>query len=527
MTEQARPAQKNYVRQVLELFERYGDAGAIVAWDGRRSYADIRRTALRLARILHDQGVRAGAGVAMLAIDTIDSAALHLALHLIGCRTIWIATYAPVREQVDFAVFAQPDVLIYTVTERRERIAGELASLTGPLKIFSLGAGGQGMDLFAALKDDPGEFDLELAGPDPESLFYTSGTTGKPKLVCHGGSYYAALLDIAEYYRMIGEPPMRFLVGASFTYVSGQTPAFLTLFEGGTLFIDEGADPVQTLATIEKERITSTFLTPAQLYELIDQARTTPTDTSSMRYLNVGGAAASPARLAEAIECFGPAVRIVYGSSEVPLITDYPFLDRDPDHPERLSSCGRPFADTLVGIRDASGAAVPPGQTGEVWVSGSLLMTGYWRQPELTGQTIVDGWLRTGDVGHLDEDGYLFLVGRASDMIITGQGAANVYPQPIEDVLVSHPAVRAAAVIAVPHEEYGEAVHAVVVIAPGADVTADELRELVRGELNDLYAPGTVEFAGSLPMTPLSKVDKRLLRERHHGGAAEPSGSAS
>jgi fatty-acyl-CoA synthase len=522
MTEQATSARKNYVLQVLELFGRYGDAEAIVAGDGRRSYADIRRTTLRLARILHDQGVRAGAGVAMLATDTIDSVALHLALHLIGCRTIWIATYAPVREQVGFARFAQPDVLIYTVTERRERIAGELAGHTGPLKIFSLGSGGQGMDLLAALREEPGEFDLDLAGPDPESLFYTSGTTGKPKLVRHGAGYYAALLDIAEYYLMIDEPPMRFLVGASFSYVSGQTPAFLTLFEGGTLFIDDGADPVQTLATIEKERITSTFLTPAQFYELIDQARGTPTDTSSLRYLNVGGAAASPARLAEAIECFGPAVRLVYGSSEAPLITDYPFLDHDPDHPERLSSCGRPFADTLIEIRDAAGAAVPTGQTGEVWVSGSLLMTGYWRQPELTSQTLTGGWLRTGDVGYLDDDGYLFLVGRASDMIITGEGAANVYPQSIEDVLVSHPGVRAAAVIGVPHEDYGEAVHAVVVAVPGAGVTADELRELVRGELNELYTPRTVEFADSLPMTPLGKVDKKLLRQRYRSGTPEP-----
>jgi fatty-acyl-CoA synthase len=514
MTEPVTSAE-NYVLQALEQFERYGDAQAIVQGDDRRSYADLGRDTLGLAGILHDQGVRAGAGVAMLAGDTIDSAALHLALHLLGCRTIWIATYAPVRDQVEFAHLAEPDVLIYTVTKRRERIARELTSRTGPVKIFSLGPGGQGMDLMAALKARPGELDLALAGTDPESLFYTGGTTGKPKLVRHGQSFYTALLDIAAYYLMIDEPAMRFLIGASFTHVSGQMPAFLTLFEGGTLFLDDGADPVQTLATIETERITSTFLTPTQLYELTEQARKAPKDTSSLRYLNVGGAPASPARLAEAIECFGATVRLVYGSSEAPLITDLPFLDHDPEHPERLSSCGRAFADTQIEIRDTDGRAVPAGRTGEVWVSGSLLMSGYWQQPELTSQTIVDGWLRTGDIGHLDADGYLFLVDRASDMIITSDAAANVYARPIEDVLTGHPAVRAAAVIGVPHADYGEAVHAVVVTVPGAGVTADDLRSLVRSELNELYTPGSVEFADSLPVTPLNKVDKKLLRERY------------
>jgi fatty-acyl-CoA synthase len=510
----------NYVLSALALFRRYGDAEAIVANGERRSYASLGAATLRMAQVLHDQGVAAGHGVAVLAGDTADSAALHLALHLLGCRTIWIATYAPVSEQVEFARLARPDVLIYTVTKRRERIAAEVTGRTGPVRLLCLGPGGQGPDLLAAHRAQPAGLDPALAGPRPESLFYTGGTTGTPKLVRHGQSFYHALLDIAEYYLMIGEPPMRFLVGASFTHVSGQMPAFLTLFEGGTLFLDAGADPVQTLATIEAERITSTFLTPTQLYELTEQARRGGRDTSSLRYLNVGGAAAAPARLAEAIECFGPAVRIVYGSSEAPLIADFPFLDHDREHPERLGSCGRPFADTSIEIRDDGGHPLPAGQTGEVWVSGSLLMSGYWQQPELTRQTVVDGWLRTGDLGYSDPDGYLFLAGRADDMIVTGEAAANVYARPVEDILASHPGVRAAAVIGVPHEDYGEAVHAVVVAAPGAGVTAQELRELVRGQLNELYAPRTVEFVTALPMTAMNKVDKKRLRERYHAANA-------
>lgn len=514
----------NYVLTALRRFGSYGEAEAIVAGGERRSYASLARSVLRLAAILYGQGVRAGDGVAVLALDTPDSATLHLALHLIGCRTIWIATYAPVREQVEFARLARPDVLIYTVTPRREKILAEVVQQTGPVRILALGPDGQGPDLLAALATGTATLDPVLAGPEPESLFYTGGTTGVPKLVRHGQRFYHALLDIAEYYLMIGEPPMRFLVGASFTHVSGQMPAFLTLFEGGTLFLDEDEEAAQMLATIEAERISSTFLTPAQLYELTEQARRTPRDVSSLRYLNVGGAAAAPARLAEAIDCFGSVIRLVYGCSEAPLITDLPFLERDPEHPDRLSSCGLPFADTQIEIRDSEGRSVPVGEAGEVWVSGSLLMAGYWQQPGLTSQALAGGWLRTGDIGRLDGDGYLFLVDRSSDMIVTGDAAANVYARPIEDVLTAQPGVRAAAVVGVPGPDRTELVHAVVVAGPGAALTAGGLRAAVRAELNELYTPHSVAFVPELPLTSLGKVDKRALRQRFLAGPDAPPG---
>jgi acyl-CoA synthetase (AMP-forming)/AMP-acid ligase II len=522
MADQAQPVD-NYVLQALELFAGYGDQEAIVTGERRLSYADVRKATLSLAAALREQGLGPGTGVGILVSDRAESAALHLALHLLGCRTVWIATYAPVRDQAEFFRLAQADVLIYSVSPRREQLAEELTRAAGPVKVISVGPGGRGHDLLAALDGPAPAFDPALAGPAPESLFYTGGTTGQPKLVHHGQAFYKALLMIAAYYLSVGEPPMRFLYGASFTHVAGQMPAFLTLFEGGTLFLDEGYDPAQFLATIERERITSTFLTPALLYQVLDHPLAQVADTSSLRYLNVGGAAASPARLAEAIERFGPVIRLVYGASEAPLITDLPFLDHDPEHPERLSSCGLPFADTRIEIRDAAGAARPAGEPGEVWVCGSLLMDGYWQQPELTSRTISGGWLRTGDVGYLDTDGYLYLVDRVSDMIVTGIAAANVYARPIEDVLASHPEVKAAAVIGVPDAAAGEAVHALIVTAPGATVTAGELQALVASSLNDLYVPTAVEFVGELPLTPVAKVDKKLLRQRYLAARAEPA----
>jgi acyl-CoA synthetase (AMP-forming)/AMP-acid ligase II len=502
----------NYVLRALELFAGYGDAEAIVGEDGRWSYTDIRNATLSLAAELHKHGIGPGTAVALLVNDRVESASLHLALHLLGCRTVWIATYAPVKDQAEFFRLSEAEVLIYAVSPRREQLAEELTKRAGPVRMLCVDPDGRGPNVLSALDGSVPELDMSLVGPAPESLFYTGGTTGQPKLVHHGQAFYQVLLFIAAYYLSINEPPMRFLLSTSFTHVSGQLTAFLTLFEGGTCFMESGDDAGSFLAVIERERITSAFLPPALLYQVLDDPMARMADTSSLRYLNVGGSAASPARLAQAIETFGPVVRIVYGSSEAPLITDLPFLDHDPDHPERLASCGRPFADTKIEIRDPDGNVLGVGETGEVWVAGSLKMTKYWGQPELTSNAIVDDWLRTGDAGYLDADGYLYLVGRLNDMIITSLSAANVYAKPIEDALASHPDVKAAAVIGVPDEAFGEAVCAYVVLVPGATVGADELRNFVEAELNDLYRPRDVVFVDELPLTPMGKVDKKSLR---------------
>jgi fatty-acyl-CoA synthase len=517
-------AAENYVLRALAKFAAFGDADAIVHGGQRASYTEVRATTLRLAAALREQGIRPGTGVAMLTRNSLQTPSLQLALHLLGCRTMWIAAYEPPRIQAEFFEFAQAEVLIYSPgLANREKVAADLAARDPSLRVLRLGDGdGPGTDLLAALPAQPPALDPAQAGADPVSLFYSGGTTGRSKLVQHGQHFYHTMLDIAEYYLSVGEPPMRFLTTSGFTHTSGQMPAFLTLFEGGTLYQGLGFPDdfaAAFLAVIERERINSTFLTPALLYMILDSPALDATDTSSLRYLNVGGAAASPARLAQAIERFGPVLRIVYGSSEVPLITDYPFLDHDPDYPNRLSSCGLPFLDTEIEIRDEDGLAVPVGETGEVWVSGNLLMSGYWQRPDLTAETMVDKWLRTGDIGYLDQDGYLFLVDRLTDMIVSFLAATNVYARPIEDVLSGHPEVSVAAVIGVPDEAYGEAVRAYVVRTPGGSVIADELRELVRAELEDAYVPRDVEFTDDLPMTSLFKVDKKELRRRAAAGS--------
>jgi acyl-CoA synthetase (AMP-forming)/AMP-acid ligase II len=514
-------AAENYVLRALEKFTQYGEVEAVVQGDARVTYTEVRDTTLALAAALRDNGIRPGAGVAMLTRNSVQAPSLQLALHLLGCRTLWIAAYEPPRIQAEFFEFAQAEALIYSRgSANREKLAAELVGRDPSLRVLTLGEGdGPGTDLLARLPAQPPALDPAEIGADPESLFYSGGTTGRSKLVRHGQRFYEMMLAIAEYYLSIDEPAMRFLTTSGFTHTSGQMPAFLTLFEGGTLFQNVGFDPASFLATIERERIDSTFLTPALLYTVLDSPAIGTADTSSLRYLNIGGAAASPARLTQAIKRFGPVLRIVYGSSEVPLITDYPFLDHDPDLPGRLSSCGLPFLETQLEIRDENGTVLPAGETGVVWVAGPLLMTSYWQRPDLTAETMAGDWLCTGDVGYLDQDGYLFLVDRITDMIVSFSAATNIYARPIEDALSAHPEVAAAAVIGVPDEAYGEAVSAYVVLTPEASVTADDLRSLVHDELDDAYVPRDIEFVGELPMTSQFKVDKKELRRRAADGA--------
>ena len=178
-----------------------------------------------------------------------------------------------------------------------------------------------------------------------------------------------------------------------------------------------------------------------------------------------------------------------YGMSEATLIAAYPMSQHDPDHPERLASCGRPVSTARVEIRDDDLKPVPAGEAGEIWASLRLMTSGYWGEPELTAQTLVDGWLRTGDVGYLDADGYLYVVDRVKDMIVTGLSSSLVYSRMVEDTLHAHPDVRAAAVISIPDPRTIEAVHAIVVLAPDSQVTPENLREWALERLNELWAP--------------------------------------
>ncbi|GAB3936138.1 AMP-binding protein [Micromonospora vulcania] len=499
-----------YVDRVLDLFADFGDREALVGGGRRLTYTEAAAQVRAMAATLTRHGVRPGSAVLVTVANAVEGPLLQLALHLIGCRTMWVAPVTARREVDEFIRLARPDALVYDARDPNS-LGPELAAALPGTPVCCLGAGGAGPDLTA----DAEPVELPASVPAPESFLQTSGTTGSPKLVHHRQSFYEQILTLAADFRAAGFPLLRHLSHSPMWLASGQITTLFNLFTGGVLFLRDDWDPVAFVATVQRERINSTFVTPPMLYELLDHPAVVGADFSAMFMFNVGAGPAAPARLRQAIARFGPVLRIVYGLSEAVVITALPGLTDDPAHPERLRSCGRPYGDVHIEIRDGDGTVLAPGRDGEVWVRTRLSFAGYHGQPELTAQTLVDGWVRTRDIGHLDEEGYLYLVDRAHDMIVTHRRNWAIFCRPIEDVLAGHPQVRAAAVIGVPDETVGEVPYAFVVLSPDATVTGAELIDLVTTELNEMWAPAEVEFVDRLPVNRSVKVDKRALRDRY------------
>ena len=244
-------------------------------------------------------------------------------------------------------------------------------------------------------------------------------------------------------------------------------------------------------------------------------------DFSSMKYFMYGAAPMSVEKLKQAIQVIGPVMMGGYGQTEAPASIAYlppgeHFEGGKIASDERLSSVGRPNPLIRVEIMDDANAILPRGQTGEICVRGDLVMKGYYKAPEKTAEAIVDGWLHTGDIGHLDAEGYLHITDRKKDMIITG--GFNVYPSEVEQVIWGHPAVQDCAVIGAPDDTWGEAVKAVVELNSGQHVSAEELIALCKEKLGSVKAPKSVDFVDALPRSPVGKVLKKDLRARYWQG---------
>jgi acyl-CoA synthetase (AMP-forming)/AMP-acid ligase II len=354
---------------------------------------------------------------------------------------------------------------------------------------------------------------------DVVMLSATGGTTGKPKGVMN--THRSAQTFCAHF--MIGCPygaderPVN-LAAAPMTHTAGLLSVPCTA-RGGTVVVVTKPDPALLLAAIAKYRVTEFFLPPTVIYRLLDIPDLgRKVDFSSLKYFMYGAAPMSVEKLRQAIEVIGPVMMGGYGQTEAPAAISYlppgeHFKDRKVASDERLSSVGRPNPLIRVEIMNDANAILPQGETGEICVRGDLVMKGYYKAPEKTAETIVDGWLHTGDVGHIDAEGYLHITDRKKDMIISG--GFNVYPSEVEQVIWSHPAVQDCAVIGVPDATWGESVKAVVELNAGQQASADELIALCKEKLGSVKAPKSVDFVDSLPRSPVGKVLKKDLRARY------------
>lgn len=470
---------------------------------------------LQFAQALRSEGLVKGDTVAVFAGNRAEAVLTQLAVHLIGCRLVFAPAELSPAERGMFLKRAETRAYVFDPADHN---AAQTAVQARPPLVYSLGPAEIGTDLLRLAAQMPASRPGDRAGIcDISTLFYTGGSTGRPKMVLHRHSYYNGPLYAAERVKAKMPGPCRFLVCSTVSHTTGHVCLMMALLAEGTVILHEGFDPAQVIATIQRERVTSVCLFPAMLYDLLDHPDLPAEGFPSLARVYCGGGPINPVRLQEAIHRFGPVIRHAYAMTEVPTITVMEPHEFDASIPGRLTACGRPVGSLVeVSVRDQAGP-VMPGQVGEVCVRSPLVMAEYWKDPEATAEALRDGWMHTGDLGRFDEDGFLHLVDRIRDMIITGRVeagiyAANVYSNLLEDVATRQPGVRAAAAVGMPDPRYGESVHLVATVDPGAGVDIAELKKRVTDELGPVYEPQTVLLVETLPTTAIGKIDKKALR---------------
>lgn len=509
---------RNYVEIILDGLSDVPGREVLVsgAHGERRIQAtELRSLVYRIARALRERGVERGRTVTLLCGNLPETVAVRFAVNLLGAHFNHL--YNRLGVDVQARMMADVDSYALIVDPRLAGRAAELLKQVPPVEhVLTLGrtgnfdrsAGGLGDDLMMLAERQPDEVLESLAQPtDLCFIRHSGGTTGHPKGV---RSTFARMQSgVALTRQLFSGAGRRDLVCSPLSHAAGFI-ADGTLAAGGTVVLHYGFEPADILATIARERITNVMLLPPLLYHVLDHPDAEQTDTSSLEQITYGGTPSSPARIAEAVRLWGPVLQQGYGQFEAGAVSVLPAAEHDLDRPELLRTAGRLVPGVEVQIRDDTDRALPSGQVGEICVRSETVFEGYWKNPELTAQVLRDGWVHTGDLGSLDEQGYLTVVDRIKDMIAVVGG--HVYTTELEDFLNTHPAVRQSAVYGVKGAGGYERIHASVVISPGATVSADRLRTWVREGRGAMYEPDHVDFTGALPLTDAGKPDKKFLR---------------
>ncbi len=486
-------------REVLFLPDGSAQTGREIAEETSRYCQAFKALGLdRNSRIALLSGNRAE--VIHITHATLIETMLISSLHPMGAVEDFV--YVVEDANIDTIIFdPKYDALIAEVKERCPHLE----------RVWSLGPSDAGRDLLPIVAEQqPAPLVAPpLTGEEVYRLTYSGGTTGKPKGI--EGSY-RCFLSMTQIMMAEWEWPedMRQLLVSPLSH-TGAALFLPTLMSGGSFYVIPGFEPVAVMEAIQKHKINCLLMVPTMIYALMDHPRFSEFDLSSLETVIYGASAMSVPRLQEAIEKFGPVFFQFYGQVECPMtITIMRRSEHLVDDPERLASCGRPVPWVDVALLDHKGEQVGEGEAGEVCVRGPLVMPGYYNKPELTEEAFKHGWLHTGDIAVQGPDGFLRIVDRAKDMVITG--GFNVYPREVEDVIIAHPAVASVAVFGVPDEKWGEMVTAAVVLKPGMEATCEELVKSVRAAKGRHQAPKAVHFMDAIPLTNLGKLDKKKLR---------------
>ena len=471
---------------------------AVRAGDTTVTYGELRDLVASYAAKAADAGVRPGDRVVLIAPTGAEFVAAYYGLHAAGAVLITMNVMATAPE-IDY-VLTDADASLVVAWHQADGPARKAASERG-LPIWTL----------LPLADWPAGRALaapvDRAGDDTAIIIYTSGTTGRPKGAELGVGGIFALVDAAR--QRLDFDPRTDRAGTALPlfHVYGQLIVLhISVSLGAPVSLLHPFEPSRMLAMIRDHRLTIVSGVPAMWIAMLHAADDSrPDDFAQLRLASSGGASL-PAEVIRAFqERFGVQVREGYGLSETSGWATSTPHDQEP----KVGAVGRAVPGMQLEIRDPEGRPVPAGEVGEVWVSGPIVMKGYWRRPEATAEAIRDGWLRTGDLGTLDEDGDLRIVDRLKELII--RGGYNVYPREVEEVLYQHPDIVEAAVIGVADPTYGEEVAAAIVLRDGATLSTEELRSWAKERLSAYKVPHLVQVLAALPKGPSGKVLKRAI----------------
>ncbi len=497
----------------------YPDQEAFVYGDTRITFSEFNARVNRLIHALHDMGVRKGDVPGILSWSCLQFTEVYGAAMKGG----FIASPFNPRLQaneLEYIINYSEANTLFVGPELLE-VANSLRPRLPKVKNFiSFESSAPGMiaydDLLASYPEQ--EPDIQVDEDDPVCIIYTSGTTGIPR-----GALYTQRRFMEDTRTLVIDmglqPGHKRVQITPLFHIAGNTHFRSSLYTAGCNIILKFFDPAATLQIIQDERATHMDFVPTHLVAMLNLPDLNKYDISSMKFLWYGGSPMPFEVLKKGMKVFGPIFAQGYGQSESgPAIShlsreDHNVLDRPKEEQKKLMSAGRPDIGVQVRIVDDEANDVEPGKVGEIIVQSKQTMVEYWHKPDDTQTSIVNGWLYTGDIGYYDEKGYIYIVDRKKDMIISG--GENVYPREVEEILYRHPAVLEAAVIGIPDPYWVEKVHAVVTLKEGASLTADELIVFCKEHIAGYKAPKSVEFVDSLPKNPAGKILKRELREKY------------
>lgn len=503
--------------------DRFGDRPALITQAGTTTYAQLVTAANALASTLSFLGAGAGVPVALMLGNCVEYVIADQAILRCGAVKVPLNTMLSPPEVGEILRDSDVHIVITGSGMLPSALAADSASLKHVIHVGDQTS--QTTDLIAwenAVAGEGQDLPPTAAGPDDLGLIlYTGGTTGRSKGVMHTQRGLIANLwsHIIEMGLLDDE---RLLLTSPLPHSAG----FLlqaALMRGAVVHLESGFDPEVVLRRIVEDRVTYTFMVPTMIYRVLDAAEGRDLDLTSLRTILYGAAPITTERLSQGLERLGPVFMQLYAQSEAPnFLTRLRREDHrlDPDAVHRLASCGQAVAMAQVQVVDPRGVAVPRGEVGEVVARAPYVMCGYLGLPEQTAAALAGGWLHTGDLGRIDADGYVFLVDRMKDMIISG--GMNVYCTEVENAIADVGGVGQVAVVGVAHADWGEAVVAFVV-APEQSTTTDVdgLADAVRARCKQILSaykqPKAVEVVPHLPLTVYGKVDKAALRARWRG----------